>query len=85
MFEVFGEFDSVEEIKRAAEGLYNKSDMYNILVLSKENGISEDFASLYIDGEIPELVDVTMAAIGKINVELPEAIKAYGVIAECTV
>lgn len=83
MFDIFGEFDSAEEINQAAEGLFNESDMDNILVLAKENGIPEDFASLYIDGEIPGLADATMAAMGKIDVELPEAIKNYGVLAEC--
>lgn len=83
MFDIFGEFNSVEELNRAAEGLFNESDMDNILVLAKENGIPEDFANLYIAGELPILADVTMAAMGKIDVELPEAIKAYGTTAEC--
>lgn len=83
MFDIFGEFDTVEELNRAAEGLFNENDMDNILVLARENGIPEDFAALYIAGEIPEFADVTMAAMGKIDVELPEAIKAYGGTAEC--
>lgn len=83
MFEIFGEFNSVEELNRAAEGLFHEGDMDNILVLAKENGIPEDFASLYIAGELPGLADATMAAMGKIDVELPEAIKAYGSMAEC--
>ncbi|MDR0924192.1 MAG: PcfK-like family protein [Hungatella sp.] len=83
MFEIFGEFNSAEELNRAAEGLFNENDMDNILVLAKENGIPEDFANLYIAGEIPELADATMAAMGKIDVELQEAVKAYGTIAEC--
>ena len=82
MFNIFGEFDTVEELNRAAEGLFNEGDMDNIKLLASENGIPEDFASLYIEGEIPELADVTMAAIGKIDVELPEAMKTYGPIAE---
>jgi hypothetical protein len=83
MFDIFGEFDSTEDLNRAAEGLFNENDMDNILILSKENGIPEDFANLYIAGEIPELADATMAAMGKIDVELPEAVKAYGSTAEC--
>lgn len=57
--------------------------MNNILVLAKENGIPEDFANLYIAGDIPELSNVTMAAMGKIDMELPEAVKAYGDTADC--
>jgi hypothetical protein len=83
MFDVFGEFDSVEELNRAAEGLFNENDIENILVLAKENGIPEDFANMYIAGDIPELADAAMAAMGKIDVELPEAIKDYGETAEC--
>lgn len=83
MFDVFGEFDSVEELNRAAEGLFNENDMDNILVLAKENGIPEDFANMYIAGDIPELADASMAAMGKIEVELPEAVKKYGGTAEC--
>ncbi|NNJ32665.1 Cas9 inhibitor AcrIIA9 family protein [Lacrimispora defluvii] len=83
MFDIFGEFDSVEELNKAAEGLFNENDMDNILVLAKENGIPEDFANLYITGDIPELSDVTIAAMGKIDMELPEAVKAYGDTADC--
>lgn len=50
MFDIFGELDSVEEPNKAVEGLFNENDMDNILVLAKENGIPEDFASLYIAG-----------------------------------
>lgn len=83
MFDIFGEFDSVEELNRAAEGLFNENDMDNIKVLAKENGIPQDFAIFFIAGDIQELADATMAAMGKIDVELPEAVKAYGSTAEC--
>lgn len=69
MFEIFGNFDSAEEINQAAEGLKNEGDYENIKVLAKENGIDEEFVQAYIDGEIPVLTDTTMAAMGKLEVE----------------
>lgn len=69
MYKVFGEFDSAEEINQAAAGLLAEEDHKNIKVLAKENGLDEEFAQLYIEGEIPDLTNVTMAAIGKIEIE----------------
>lgn len=83
MFKVFGEFDSVEELNKAAEGLFDEGDTKNISLLAKENGIDEEYAMMYSSGEIPILADVTMAAMGKIDVELPEMEKEYGGTAVC--
>lgn len=69
MYELFGEFNSYEEINATAEGLRNEGDTQNILVLAKENGIDEDDALDYIDGVVPEFVNLKMAAMGKLNVE----------------
>jgi hypothetical protein len=69
MFEVFGEFDSAEEINQAAAGLLAEGDTKNILVLAKENGLDKDFAQAYIDGDIPVLTDPLMAAVGKVELE----------------
>ena len=69
MYEIFGEFDSVEEINKAAVGLLNEGDHKNILILAKENGIDEEMAQAYIAGEIPALTDSVMAAVGKIELE----------------
>lgn len=69
MYEVFGEFNSAEEINQAAEGLFNEGDFENILVLAKENGIDEEIAQAYIDGDIPYLTDDMMAAVSKIEIE----------------
>lgn len=68
MYEIFGEFDSAEEINMAAAGLLEEGDIDNILVLGKENGL-EDMASIYSGGALNELTDPMMAAIGKLNVE----------------
>lgn len=72
MYEVFGEFDSAEEINEAVEGLFNEGDNENILVLAKENGIDEEIAQAYITGEIPYMTDYMMAAVGKIEMERNE-------------
>ena len=74
MFDIFGEFDSAEKINKAAEGLKNEGDFNNLLLLVKENGIDEEIAKAFIDGEIPYIADAMSAAIGKIEVE-KEAIK----------
>lgn len=69
LYEKFGEFDSVAEINLLAENLFNEGDMESILTLSRENGIPEEYAQMYIDGETEELTDASTAAIGKIEVE----------------
>lgn len=72
MFDIFGEFDSADEINASADGLFNEGDFENIKVLAKENGIDEWIAEMFIDGDIPALCDVTLAAIGKLDVESEE-------------
>ena len=72
MFELFGEFDSVEEMNKAAEGFKNEGDIESLKKMAEENGIDEAFADMYASGAMPELCDVAMAAIGKITVEAQE-------------
>lgn len=69
MFNKFGEFDSADEINQAAAGLLAEGNTESIIVLAKENGLGEEFAQAYIDGDIPVLTDETMAAVGKIEME----------------
>ena len=69
MFDKFGEFDSYTEINELAENLFNEGDLKSIKVVAKENGISEDIVDMYLEGEIPMLCDVLIAALGKIEVE----------------
>lgn len=83
MYDIFGEFDSAEEINAAAEGLFNEGDMDQLRNLGKENGIPEELVEAYINGEIPFLADACIAACGKLDVELPEAVEKYGKTAEC--
>lgn len=71
MYDIFGEFDTADEINASAEGLFNEGDLENIKVLAKENGV-EDFVDMFIDGEIPMLCDVASAALGKLEIEAKE-------------
>lgn len=75
MFDKFGEFDSVEELNRAAEGLKNEGDTESIYTLAAENGIDRDDVSEYIDGYAPELASLYMAAVGRIDVQEAENAK----------
>ena len=72
MFDRFGEFDSWEEINKAAEGQKEEGDFNALKALAKENGIDEEDAQDYIDGIVDELCNSSMAAIGKINIEKKE-------------
>lgn len=72
MFEKFGEMDSYKELNELAENLFNEEDMKSIRELAKENGIPEDFVSMYLEGMIPELCDSTTAAVGKLDAEAKE-------------
>ena len=74
MYEKFGEFNSVEELNMAAEGLLKEKDIKSLMELAKENGIDKEDAEDYIDGCTPELATVTMAAFGKLKIEEEEEI-----------
>lgn len=39
MFDVFGNFDSVEELNACAKGLLEEQDLEHLKVLAEENGI----------------------------------------------
>lgn len=72
MFDIFGEFNSCEEINESAEGIFNEGDVESLKTLAKENGIPEEIVKMYIEGDIPELCDAEMAAVGKIDVEVED-------------
>ena len=72
MFDKFGEFDSAAELNASAEGLLNEGDTESIYILAEENGIDREDAQDYIDGAVPEFVNVLMAAYGKLAVEAKE-------------
>lgn len=69
MFDKFGEFDSFEELNKAAEGLKEEGDIDSLNALAEENGLTKDDVTDYLDGIMPGLCTVTTAAIGKLEVE----------------
>lgn len=72
MFDRFGEFDSADELNASAEGLLQEGDTESIYVLASENGIDAEDADDYINGDVPELASVLMAACGKLDIENKE-------------
>ena len=74
MFEKFGEFDSAREINEKADELINSAAAGQIMDLARENGIPEEIAQAYLEGEVPDLCDTATAAVGKIEVEREETV-----------
>lgn len=72
MFDRFGEFDSAAEINETAVNLRREGDTESIKVLAKENGIDQDVAEAFIDGDLLYLCDDMTAAVGKIEIEEKE-------------
>lgn len=82
MFEKFGEFDTVEELNMAAEGLKKEGDIKSLHELAKENGIAKEDVEDYVSGELDELADEMSAAIGKLEVEKEKANDYEKIIAD---
>ena len=72
LFEKFGEFDSAEELNRAAAAQLAEGDIDAIYEIAEENGLDREDAEDYIDGVAPELCTPIMAALGKLKVEAAE-------------
>lgn len=72
MFEKFGEMGSFDEINELAENLFNEGDTESLRMMAKENGIQEEYVTMYLEGDIPVLCDAMTAALGKIDVEAAE-------------
>lgn len=83
IFDKFGEFGSADEINELAKNLLTEGDKASIKALAKENGIPEDYAEMFISGDIPVLCDVQTAAVGKIDVEAKE-LKPQDIMADWT-
>lgn len=81
MFDKFGEFDSAEELNRAAAAQFKEGDEKAIYDIAKENGIDMEDAEDYMDGVIAELVTVRSAAIGKLKVE-SEDLELKGIVSD---
>lgn len=67
LFEKFGEFNSAEEIEKAAAGLITEGDKESLLILAKENGFDEMDVEDWMDygAEISD----EEAAVAKLKVE----------------
>lgn len=72
MFDKFGEFDSWEEINKAAEGQKEEGDIEALKALAKENGIDIEDVTDYQNGTINELCTPLTAAMGKIDIEVAD-------------
>lgn len=79
MFDKFGEFDSVEELNKAAAGLKEEGDEESLAALAEENGLTRDDAEDYMDDVTTEFATDLQAAIGKIRVET-EHLKISGIL-----
>ena len=69
LYEQFGEFDSYEEINKAAAAQLAEGDAEAIYKIAEENGIDKEDAEDFINGDCPEFCTPIMAARGKIDVE----------------
>lgn len=72
MFDLFGEFNSVEELNLAAEGLLKEGDTESLLQLAEENGLEPEDAKDYIRGDSGQLASLSMAAYGRIAIDEKE-------------
>ena len=69
MFDKFGEFDSVQELNEAADGMLDEGDIESLKELAKENGIDEDDLQDYLEGRLENLANVSTAAFGRLYME----------------
>lgn len=81
MFDKFGEFDSWEEINRAAAAQKAEGDIEALYLLTEENGIDREDAEDYLNGDSDKLVTALTAAFGKLKVEA-EALTPYEIMAD---
>lgn len=81
MFDNFGEFDSAEEINKAAAAQKEQGDIQAVRDIAEENGIDKEDAEDYIDGIVDDLTTPSMAALGKLKVEKAD-LKTTGILEE---
>lgn len=72
MFDRFGEFDSWEEINRAADAQKAEGDLEALKVLAEENGFDPLDAEDFFHGCIDHFCSPIDAALGKIKAEAEE-------------
>lgn len=78
MYDKFGEFDSCEEVNRAAAAQKAEGDKEALEILAKENGIDPEDVRDYLDGVVEELCTPLTAALGKLEVE-SESLGLFGI------
>lgn len=83
MFDKFGEFDSAEEINRAACAQREEGDEEAVYLLAEENGIDRIEAEDFVRGHTNELTNPVLAAIGKLEIE-EQDLKLGGVLTDWT-
>lgn len=81
MFERFGEFDSAEELNRAAEAQKAEGDEQALVSIAKENGIDVEDAEDFMDGVVEVFTTPLMAATGKLKIE-SEDIEIDGILSD---
>ena len=72
MYEKFGEFDSWEEINRAAQAQLEEGDLEAVKAIAEENGLDKEDAEDFCTGTIDTLTTPLLAALGKIQKEVDE-------------
>lgn len=81
MFDKFGEFNSWEEINRAAAAQKAEGDKEALYLLAAENGIDQEDAEDYLNDNADALVTPLTAAFGKLKVEA-EDLAPYEIMAD---
>lgn len=69
MFDKFGEFNSYEEINRAAEAQRAEGDLEALQALAEENGLDPEDAEDFFDGISTNFCVARNAALGKLRIE----------------
>lgn len=72
MFDKFGEFDSAQEINEAAAAQLAEGDTEAVHAIAEENGIDAEEADDFINGDVGELTNPLLAALGKLDIEAAE-------------
>ena len=79
MWDKFGEFDSWEEINRAAKAQLEEGDTEAVKAIAEENGLDPEDAEDFCTGAIEELTTPNLAAVGKLEVEAKD-LKVTGML-----
>ena len=78
MERTFGDFKSAEELEKTAESLRAEGDLESLKTLAKENGIDEEDAEDYFNGEFQPLASDKVMALGRLEMEKSE-IQLHGI------